>query len=172
MRARAAMVLALGFVLIASGVAYYLSTTATGTLVVRVRDAPATWSHVVVTFSEVSVHPADTPNGSDWVDVALQTSQVDFLALGNLTTLLALDRVAPGTYTQVRIFVSSARGVLASGTPVVMSVPDGVLKTTTPFTLQGGATTTVTLDFNLAQSIIQAGAAWVFTPVLGPIEVG
>ena len=172
MRARAAGVIFLGLVLVGAGLAFYVSSTATATLAIRVRDVPVAWSHVVVTFSEVSVHPADTPNGSVWVDVALQTSQVDFLALGNLTTLLALDRVAPGTYTQVRIFVSSARGVLASGTPVVMSVPDGVLKTTTPFTLQGGATTTVTLDFNLAQSIIQAGAAWVFTPVLGPIEVG
>ena len=171
MRARAFVVLALGFVLIASGVAYYVSTTATGTLVVRVRDAPATWSHVVVSFSEVSIHPASAPSGTGWLALPLQTSQIDFLSLANLTRLLALERVAPGAYSQVRLQVSSVSGVLSSGAPVAMTVSGGTLVATAPFTLRGGRTTTVTLEIDLTQSIVQTGLGWSFVPVLGPVVV-
>lgn len=172
MRARAIAVIALGFILISAGVAYYVSTTATGTLAVQVRDAPAAWSHVLVTFSEVSVHPASAANGTGWVGLSLQVAQIDFLSLGNLTRLLALERVAPGTYSGVRIRVSSVSGVLVSGAPVAMTVTGGTLLAATTFALQGGRTTTVTLEIDLAQSIVQTSLGWAFTPVLGPVEVG
>lgn len=171
MRARAVAVLALGFVLIATGISFYVSTTAAGTLAVQVRDAPATWSHVLVTFSEVSVRTASTPNGTGWLELSLRTTQVDFLSLGNLTRLLALDRLTPGTYSEVRIQVSSVSGVLSSGAPVAMTVTGGTLVAATPFTLRGGVTTTVTLELDLAQSIVHTNLGWVFAPVLGPVEV-
>ena len=169
--ARAWAVILLGLVLVAAGLGYYLVSTARGTLAIQIRDVPADWTHVTVTFAQVSVHPANADNESGWVSLNLTETQIDFLALGNLTQLLALDRVAPGLYTQIRIVVTSVRGVPMTGAPVMMSVLDGVLKTTTPFVLHGGGTTTVTLDLDLAQSIREANGVWVFTPVLGPISV-
>jgi len=160
-----------GVVLVAAGLAYYLTSTATGTLAIQVRDTPADWSHVTITFSQVSVHPANAANESEWISLNLTETRIDFLALGNLTRLLALDRIEPGTYTQIRITVSAVEGVPTSGAPVMMSVPDGILKTTTPFTLRGGGTTTVTLDLDLARSIQEANGGWIFTPVLGQINV-
>lgn len=171
MRARTAAAIALGLVLIAAGAAFYVSTTSTGTLAVRIQDTPATWSHVVVTFSEVSARPASAPNGTGWRALSLQTTRIDFLSLGNLTRQLALDRLAPGDYAEVRIQVASVSGVLASGTPVAMTVTGGTLLAGTPFTLRGGMTTTVTLEIDLAASIVQTGAGWAFTPVLGPVEI-
>lgn len=170
-RARVALVLILGFILVGAGLASYLSSTSTGTLAIRIHDVPASWSHVTVTFSQVAVHPANAANDSDWIVLQLAETQIDFLALGNLTTLLALDRVAAGTYTQIRIIVASVQGILVSGASVSMTVPDGSVKTATPFTLQGGGTTTVTLDLDLSMSIRPAGEMWVFTPVLGQITV-
>jgi hypothetical protein len=164
-------VVIVGLVLVSAGVAVYVASTASGTLVIRVRDAPADWAHVTVTFSQVSVHPASADNASGWIPLSLAETRIDFLALGNLTKLLALDRVASGMYTQIRIIVESVEGVPASGAPVMMSVPDGILKTATPFTLRGGGTTTVTLDLDLARSIQQANGVWIFTPVLGQIDV-
>lgn len=164
--------LLLGLVLIVAGVAYYVSIAATGTLAIQVRDTPVTWSHVVVTFDQVSVHPAGAANGTGWVPLTLQVTQIDFLALGNLTRLLTLDRLAPGTFTAIRILVSAVSGVLSSGIPVVMTVSDGVLETTASFAVRGGSTTLLTFDLNLAQSIQQTGGGWVFAPVLGPIEIG
>ena len=79
--------------------------------------------------------------------------------------------MAPGTYTQIRIIVASAQGVLVGGASVSMTVPDGSVQKATPFTVQGGGTTTVTLDLDLSLSIRPAGEMWVFTPVLGRIRV-
>ena len=171
MRAREWTVVIVGLTLVGAGLGYYLVSTATGTLAIQVRDVPADWSHVTVTFSQVSVHLANGDNESGWVFLNLTETRIDFLAPGNLTQLLALDRIAPGLYTQVRILVTSVEGVPTSGAPVMMSVPDGLLKTTTPFTLRGGGTTTVTLDLDLARSIRQANGVWIFTPVLGQISV-
>ena len=80
--------------------------------------------------------------------------------------------MAPGTYSGVRIRVSSVSGVLVSGAPVAMTVTGGTLLAATTFALQGGRTTTVTLEIDLAQSIVQTSLGWAFTPVLGPVEVG
>lgn len=170
-RARVVLVVTLGLVMIVAGFASYLASTATGTLAIQMHDAPAAWSHVTVTFSQVAVHPANAANDSGWILLNLTETQIDFLALGNLSKLLALDRVAPGTYTQIRIIVTSVQGVLSDGAPVSMTVPDGIMKTTTPFTLRGGGTTTVTLDLDLARSIHEAYGIWIFAPVLGPVDV-
>lgn len=171
MRAREWTAVLVGVVLVTAGLGIYLVSTARGTLAIQVRDAPADWTHVTVTFAQVSVHAANADNESGWISLNLTETQIDFLALGNLTKLLALDRMTPGMYTQIRIIVTSVQGVPTSGAPVMMSVPDGVLKTTTPFTLRGGSTTTVTLDLDLARSIHEANGVWIFTPVLGQISV-
>ncbi len=171
MRARVAAAILLGCVLIAAGVAYFVSSTATGTLAVQLRDTPVTWSHVVVTFSQVSVLPSGSASASSWVPITLQVRQIDFLSLGSLTRLLAQDQVAPGTYAQLRILVSSVSGVLSTGTPVVMAVSNGVLLVTTPITVRGAQTTTVTIDLNLQSSIQQTSQGWVFAPSSGSVVV-
>ena len=171
MRAHTLAALLIGALLIAAGTAYYLSSTATGTLVIQVRDVPAAWSHVTVLFSRVEVHAAGGANDSGWLPLALSVNSIDFVGLTNLTALLAQGHIAPGTYTQIRIIVTSVDGILSGGQSVTMEVPDGVLKTATPFTLRGGGTTVVTIDLDLARSIHQANGLWVFSPVLGPLDV-
>ena len=171
-RACVLLVLVLGFFLIGTGTAYYLTSTATGTLVIRIHDSPVAWSQLTVTFTEVAVLPANAPKGSGWVVLSLRGAQMDLLSLANVSGLLALDRVAPGTYSQVRIVVSSAQGILSGGAPVTLSVPDGVGLATTSFAVHGAGTTTVTLDLDLAQSVQLAGGLWTFRPVLGPVSVG
>lgn len=170
MRARAAAVLFVGLLLIAAGLAYFVSSTSTGSLVIQVRDIPNAWSHVLLTFAEVRVLPAGAANGTGWLSLPLAVRQVDFLALGNLTQVLALDHVAPGWYASVQIVVASASGVLSSGQPVAMSVSQGILEAPSAFLVRGGARTTVTVDLNLSQSIRQTSLGWVFSPVLGPTE--
>ncbi len=171
MRVRTAAVMVLGLALVVAGVAYYVSVSSTGTLAIRVRDVPITWSHVVITFSSVSVQPSSAPNDTGWVELTVQADSIDFLSLQNVTQLLTLDRLAPGAYGSVRLLIASVSGVLSSGTPVAMTVLDGIVQTPTSFTLRGGATTTLTFDLDLAESIQPAGSGWSFTPVLGPVQV-
>jgi len=170
-RARTLAVFALGALLLAGGTAYYLTAYASGTLVILVRDAPADWSRVLVTFSEVRVHRADAANESGWVNLSIREGAIDFLALGNLTKVLAMDRIPAGKYTQIRIVVASVTGTLSGGSSVNLIVPDGILKTEQPFELKPGGTTTITFDFDLAHSIHQAGDQWYFVPVLGSVLV-
>ncbi len=166
-----AAAIVLGFALIAAGVAYLVSTTATGTVAVEIHDVPGSWSQVSVTFSQVSVRPAGAANGSGWIPVPLQASEIDFLSLGNLTTLLAVGRLAPGAYDGLRVVIDSVSGVLTSGMPVALAVPNAILEAAVPFALQGGGRTTLTLDLDVAQSIQQTSLGWSFTPVLGAVEV-
>ena len=41
----------------------------------------------------------------------------------------------------------------------------------TPFEVRSGTTTRLTVDINLARSIVANGSSWTFTPVLGQITV-
>lgn len=170
MTPRRAFAVAVASLLVIAGIVY-LSTFASGTIVVRVRDAPAAWQHLNVTFSDIQVHRADAGNDSGWMSLPLSTSEIDFVALGNLTKVLSLDRAPAGKYTQIRIVVDSVEGMLADGTPVSLLVPDHELKTVTPFDLPGGGSVTVTLDFDLASSIHAANGTWIFRPVLGSIQI-
>src|SRR2546428_11371671 len=156
--------------LLVAGLAY-LGSSASGTLCIYVRDAPADGNHRTVTFPDIQVHRAAAGNASDWPSLPLSSPTIDFMALGNLTKLLALDRAAAGKYTQLRLVVDAVDGVLADGTPITLTVPDGVLKTVLPFTVPGNGAVSVTLDFDLASSIHAAGGTWIFRPVLGSIQV-
>ena len=170
MRRRAALAMAVVGLLLVAGIAY-LGSFASGTLYIYVRDAPADWKHLTVTFSDIQVHRAAAGNASGWTSLPLSAPTIDFIALGNLTKLLALDRAAAGKYTQLRLVVDAVDGVLADGTPITLTVPDGVLKTVLPFTIPGSGAVSVTLDFDLASSIHLAGGTWIFRPVLGSIQV-
>ncbi len=170
MTPRRGFVLAASALIAISGLAF-VGSLASGTIVVFVRDSPASWSHLNVHFADIQVHRADAGNDSGWVSLPLSSTAIDFMAIGNLTEQLALHRAPAGKYTQIRIVVSSVDGVLADGTPVSLTVPDGVLKTVTPFNLPGGGSVTITLDFDLDGSIHSTGEKWIIRPVLGAVQI-
>src|SRR2546426_9352475 len=102
--------------LLVAGIAY-LGSSASGTLYIYVRDAPADWKHLTVTFSDIQVHRAAAGNASDWTSLPLSSPTIDFVALGNLTKLLALDRAAAGQYTQLPLVGDAGDGVLGGRAP-------------------------------------------------------
>ena len=172
-RPRVIVALALGVLLLSGGSLYYLSLLSTGTLHIQVKDAPSTWLHLNITFDRIEIHRAGADNGSGWLSVSLTTRSIDFITLGNRTQVLAVDKLAAGTYSQLRIVVGQALGMTAAGARVTMVVPDqGILKTETSFTLPGGGSATMTLDFDLARSVHDVQGEWFFQPVLGSVLVG
>ena len=162
--------LAVTGLLLIAGLAFLGSITS-GTLYVYVRDAPVDWKHLNVVFSDIQVHRANAGNDSGWIHLPLSSPNIDFVALANLTRLLALDRAPAGKYTQLRLVVNSVEGVLDNGSSVNFDVPSGELRTTTPFEVPGSGSVTITLDFDLASSIHAAGGTWIFRPVLGSIQI-
>jgi hypothetical protein len=145
-----------------------------GKVALYVKDAPALWSHVNVTFSEVQIHEANASNStSGWHNLTLAgTSTIDLAALVNVSDLLAQGSVSAGKYTQIRIAVTNVTGIMTDGTHVNFTVPSGELKTTHPFNVSAGSTTKLTLEIDLSRSITQAGDKWLFAPVLGAIVQG
>ena len=144
------------------------NSSSTGRVTIMVKDLPAEWSHVNVTFSEVTIHQAET-NDSGWMNLATSSQSIDLKALVNVSEWLASGNVSTGKYTQIRIIVESVVGTLLDGTVVNFTVPSGELKIIHPFNVTGGDTTTLTVDIDLSKSIIETSSGWKFKPVLGSI---
>ena len=125
-----------------------------------------------MTFDLIAVHPADAGNASDWQTVNLTQRTVDLAAVQDVPQLLGNATLQAGTYTQLRIVVQSAQGVMTNGTQVNFTVPSGELMTADAFNVSVGQTTSLTVDIDLARSIVDAGNVWLFTPVLGSVQIG
>ena len=202
MTAKGVAILALGVaaLVILGGAGAYLLTredAATGRFVIYVKDAPADWTHINVTFSKVMIHQADADDdnetddsddnetddngaddngtdddGGDWITIELDQQTVDLRAYVNISALLASGNISTGKYTQIRIVVDNVTGVMVDGTQVNFKVPSGALKINKPFTIDEDETTELTVDIDLSKSIVENPNGWIFKPVLGSIVVG
>jgi len=168
---RALIAIALAAVVAIAGVAAYVYLYE-GSLNVRVWDDSGAWADVWVTFTQVWVHEAGKSDDVGWHNLTVARSSIDLASLVNvsLSELLASARIGPGKYTEIRLVVIAATGKMLDGTTVVFSVPSGDVKAVTPFEIRSGATTTLTVDIDLAKSIVANGSGWTFTPVLGQIS--
>lgn len=144
------------------------SSDTTGSVVVRVTDAPSDdFESATIFVSQVALIPS---GGSASAAVVSNTkASFDLLTLQNgVTAQMAAGAVATGNYSQVRLLVDSARVVLKSGhtfadgsTTAVLHVPSGSesgLKVNfgSPVSVTTGQTVLV-VDFNLASSFVFQG---------------
>ena len=135
------------------------TTSSSGTgLQVSLIDAPGNYEHVYVTVSSVS---AVDGSGTETV-LNSQSQNIDLLTLQNVSKVIGSAGLPVGQYSQIRLTVSSASLVDNSGVTHTLVVPSGSqtgIKLVDNFTITANQTTAVTLDFNAAQSIVQAGNA-------------
>ncbi len=176
MKSSYAVALGIVIVLALAGVAGYvyvlpaLRAGPTGTLNVYVKDAVGPWRSVNVTFADVEVQMADQGNDSGWRTLPLATRTVDLAALTNVSELLGSATLPAGKYTEIRFNVSAASGVMTNGTAYAFRVPSGFLRTTHPFTVTAGSTTSLTLDVDLSRSIVATANGYLFTPMFAVID--
>jgi hypothetical protein len=164
-----AAVIVVAVLVVATIGAYTLLSAPTGTVSIYIKDAPADWKHVNVTFSEVNIHQAGAANDSGWQTLSIKNGTMDLVSLTNVSELLASANVSVGKYTQIRFVVTSVTGVMVNGTSVVFTVPSGELKTNHPFNVTSDDTKTLTLDIDLSNSIVYSNGGWKFTPVIGAV---
>jgi hypothetical protein len=158
-----------------------------------ITDAPYDDASAVhVTFSEVKAHRAEDAT-DEWITVPFAGSPAATTRTCNLKKLegpqdvLGVASLEEGTYTQLRLIVSSATiyfggsptgeaaclTALASptGTGVTnhaMEIPSGEVKLNRQFELMSNGTTTIELDFDGTRSINQTGnGSYRMTPVIG-----
>jgi len=178
------------------------ASNGTATLAIHLTDSPfGDASAFLVTFSEVSVHSADT---GAWTTLAfsgmpIPTSRTcDLKQLqGGATDLLGTTPLTVGgKYTQIRLTVVSAllyptssppnpplgMPCISGYTPVggtSVKIPSGEVKLNQEFTV-GAGTTSIMLDFDGDQSVHQTGsgngtghgnAGYIMSPVIRIVSV-
>lgn len=155
----------------------------TGTVSINITDAkpmlPAGTQNVWVTFDEVLVHKA----GGGWTSLPLAQTPytIDLLQFhsGHTTELVPPVSLESGTYTQIRIAVTSSTLRIDDGASVTeepVTIPSENLKTDENFSfdVQGGGAVDITVDFDLSKSIVVTGPAvtpsFKLKPVLHIVE--
>lgn len=191
----------IGALLTALALAGCTSTSGDGSASVYVKDAPTDeFDEIHVVFTTVEVHAsgagvdaedaeadagvdgnatADADNGTadsgaGWKVLFEDAAGVDIDLLnasGARAAFLGEADLAAGKYTQLRIHVKSAYGVV-NGTQVPITLSSGTLKLTQPFTVEAGEESRIVIDIDLDRSLRQQGnEAWRMTPVVGSVDV-
>ena len=139
----------------------------TGSLQLRVTDAPGDATAVLVTVSSVQVNVQDAPDDdASWITVVEGPETFDLVALDGVEAILGESELAAGKYGQIRLEVGEVEIVTPEGT-LTARVPSGTLKLVGGFVIEAGAVTGVTIDFDLDKSLVRQGnGGFLFKPVV------
>lgn len=157
-----------------------------GNLLVAVKDVKQKLSQtglgeateLFITISSIQVHSKnDTLENrsvvaSGWTTIFEGDKSFDLLQFIDNIALIAEKEVEPGSYTQIRLYVSNAQvkidnplfGVVNKTYP--MYIPSNALKVVRPFTVEANKTTVLTIDFDVPRMVTRTSQGYTFGPVL------
>lgn len=158
-----------------------------GTLRVMLKDSPFSDAKaLLVTFSEVSAHMSDTPDGS-WIKVNTTPRTCDLKRLENAQDVLGASTLDAGHYTQIRLMVTRAVIYFAEGTtgdactasaPTLggakadVTIPSGEVKLNREFDVPSGGVTSILVDFDGDKSVREMGnGQYAMSPVISITKV-
>ena len=132
-----------------------------GTFVLQITDVPSDLniSKALVNISTVQVHRADfgtDDNESDagWFTIVNESRTFDLIQLIDVKEVFDEEELSAGWYTQIRLIVESAL-VTIDGVEYDLDIPSKKVKLISPFEIVANETTTLTLDFDVYESIHQ-----------------
>lgn len=146
-----------------------------GTLVLQITDAAGELniSHANVTISQVQVHKSAAGGNNTtagWYTIVNESQTFDLIALINVTEFFGSATLDAGMYTQIRLMVDACL-ITVDGIEYECIVPSGSLKLIKPFVLRENETTTLTLDFDVQESVLETGNhTYKFQPVIKVIQ--
>jgi len=151
--------------------------SSTGSLKLQVTDKPdeLNITEAFVTVSNIQVHKAlanESENATteeSWFTVINETKTFDLVAIQGQKMDLGTETLGVGRYTQVRLQVIDAK-IKINGTEYNLTVPSEKIKLIKGFNIEENKTTTLTLDFNLNESVIKAGEKYNFKPTIKIIQ--
>ena len=124
----------------------------TGTLVIKITDAPADLKHLNLTIDSFEVKPEK----ANWTEVEIPggTISFDLLQLVDISIDAAIGQLDPGNYTMVRMHVVQGleytNATLNNGEEIEVNVPSEKIKVITPtFEIEGGMETVLLLDLQV-----------------------
>lgn len=170
------------------------STSTTGTLSLSLIDASTTdYKAVYITVKEVKVSLATEDQDDDeWIVVASPEKTYNLLELINgVTETLGITDLQAGEYDQMRLVLGETQdtelNIIGRSHPFanyIIDIGDNVYELTVPggyqegfkiidgFTITEDATTDLILDFNVIDSIVQAGSSgtWSLNPTVKVLD--
>lgn len=162
----------------------------TGTMEVKMTDAPANYDAVVVTINSVRVKQdeddSDDADGEEaedgdddeeeWVTIMDESMQVNLLELtnGNEVTLGSKELEA-GNYSQIRFILGDDNTVTVDGETYALTTPSAQqsgLKLDIDAEVEEGSSYTLLVDFDAARSIVETGnGMYILKPVLRAVNL-
>jgi PKD repeat protein len=96
-----------------------------------------------------------------WYTIINTSQTFDLIALQNVTDLLGQENLTAGKYTQIRLTVESAIIIINTSDgnteEHVLTIPSNKVKLIKPFWIYENETTTLTLDFDIHESVHKTG---------------
>jgi len=123
----------------------------TGTLIIKLTDAPVELKHLNVTISRHSFSALKVEHDEEtWVELSfvgdVHEFTVDILALRNVTKDLSITEIPPGNYTKLRMTITTAKATYNDGETVDLIVPPGHIDVIVHFEIKSGGKRTVLID--------------------------
>jgi hypothetical protein len=123
----------------------FMANANTGTLVVKVTDAPVPdLLNLYLTISSVEV--LDRTGGWIPLTVSVGTDSFDLLKLENEAIDLAIGKILVGDYSKIRLKIETASATLIDGSPIDLNVPPGHIDLQVKFEIKEGKTTGLIVD--------------------------
>lgn len=158
--------LIMALVVLSAGCSSYFGGAKSGTLAMHMTDAPVDGAEEVnVTISEIQVHKT----GGGWVTVVDTPQTYDILTLRAAETLLGQKTLTPGKYTQIRLVVSEAN-IVIDGERHNLTIPSGEVRLVQPFTISEDAITSLLLDFDARESVVETGGTYQLHPTIRVVD--
>ena len=149
--------------------------TGTGFLVLKITDKPGDLNitKANVNISQIKVHLSSGGNDSNdtgWYTVVNESQTFDLIALQNVTELLGNVTLNAGLYTQIRLYIEQVV-LTIDGVEYDCKIPSNTIKLISPFQISADNTTTLTLDFDIWESVHETGNGnYTFQPTIKIIQ--
>lgn len=135
------------------------SGSSTGSIVVKLHDAPVDYDEVNISVARVEVNNGETDEG--WIVISEPNETYNILELvnGNMT-VLADAQLEVGTYEQIRLILNDDNTVVIDGMSYDLSVPSSAqtgLKLNINAEIKEGIEYTLLLDFDASRSVVKRG---------------
>jgi hypothetical protein len=102
--------------------------------------------------------------------VVNESQTFDLITLQNVTDLLGSVNLSVGWYTQIRLYIESVV-LTIDGVEYDCKIPSNTIKLIKPFSISANATTILTLDFDVNQSVHETGnGKYTFNPTIKIIQ--
>ena len=139
-----------------------------GTLVLKITDAPPDLdiTKALVNISHIEVHLI----GAGWRTIVEEPQTFDLIEIKNAKELLGEANLTAGHYTQIRLQIENA-SVTIDETEYNLKIPSKSVNLISPFQIEANKTTTLTIDFDVQQSVHQTTKdKYIMNPVIKIIQ--